>query len=161
MLQVRGLAESGVVMRLIIRRCNHCGAKYTYQASGRPAGKYRGDGEYCGDCKDVIDITLRSIPKRVEKVWVETDEVSGADLLEEQERQARRCMAGGRVFGTPVLAGTYRLEGNKVVDYQDGTMVKHNGKEYEVRWWESQPDDFKVRVTTAKNVKTGEIEGLW
>lgn len=81
-------------MRHKITRCEHCGRKYTYLASGwnlfSCSKKPHMDDRYCPECYEVVEEALSKVPIKVKFEWVPTDDVTLEQLLEQEKADGRR-----------------------------------------------------------------------
>ena len=150
-------------MRIAICRCKHCQIKYSWQASGNwnlNTPEDYNDSEYCPDCKKTIVDALSKIPKKRDKVSVETDEVDLA-TLERWEIEERNNHKGfppvKRVFAT--LYNWDRQE-HKIIRQVDG-RDEHEGKVYIYNYCPSEKENCRILVDKEKNLETGEIIGYW
>jgi rubredoxin len=100
------------------KRCVHCKTTYTYQGSGEGCFRPLNDDRYCPDCKTAIVKALESIPKKFDKVFIETDEVTYDYLLEKRNIQDEK--AGGlctrRVYASLFNTKTGEAEKNDAFD---------------------------------------------
>lgn len=154
-------------------RCRHCHTRYAHQASGYGCLEPTNRADYCPDCAQVIIDALAEVPKRVEKVLIETDEADAFELeaLSEERYQERVAKAAadternGLVTGPAsafgglvprrVFPGLYDLEDPSNKDIR-GRTVK-DGKTYHWNYWTKDPEGTaQVRVAMERNLATGE-----
>jgi len=138
-----------------MKRCKHCNTVYTWQASGEGCFHELNDETYCPDCKKAINETLKSIPKKFKKIWVETDEVTydylKAERAKQDEKNGGLCMR--RVYVSLFNMKTGASEKNDAFDV--------DGKQYCVQYWTDNPDVIKIQVLKELNIETNEITGYW
>lgn len=126
-------------MIIAINRCKHCQIKYNWQASGSywnlDTPEEYNDKDYCPECKKAIVDALSKIPKKREKVLVETDEVDLATLerweIEERKNHKGLLPPMKRVFAS--LYNWDRQE-NSVTEQVNG-REEHEGKVYIYNYW--------------------------
>jgi len=138
-----------------MKRCWHCKTVYTYQASGAGCHEPINDETYCPECKAAILKALKSIPKKFDKIFMETDEVTYDYLKKKRDEQDEK--AGGlctrRVYCSLFNSKTGEAEKNDAFDVDD--------KQYLVQYWPSKMEDMKIKVLKEKNLETGETKNYW
>jgi hypothetical protein len=135
------------------KRCKHCKSTYTYQGSGDGCFRPMNDDTYCPVCKAVIIEALKTIPKKFDSVFVETDEVTYDYLLEKRREKETGGLCTRRVYASLFNTKTGEAEKNDAFDVDN--------RQYLVQYWPSKREDMKIKVLKEKNLLTGEITGYW
>jgi len=131
-------------------RCNHCLSVYLYFVTGNPPWNPYNDRDYCPNCKKAIVETLNKIPQKYERTYIETNEVTIDQLIEEENRDK-----GGLSF-VRISAPLFDLQdpSNRNI----ARIVLLNGKEYSYSYWtKTGKDKVIIKVLKEKNLTTGEI----
>lgn len=136
-----------------MKRCKHCKTVYTWQASGDGCFHELNDENYCPVCKKVIVETLKSIPQKFKKVWVETKEVTYDYLKEKRTEKEKGGLCMRRVYASLFNSETGASEKNDAFDV--------DGKQYVVQYWTDNPSVIKIQVLKEQNIETNEITGYW
>lgn len=114
-------------MKLMDKYCEHCGTRYTYQASGHGCGRDLNDPKYCPSCKKAILKVLKKIPKKFKWKQVGTDEVTLDELLQWEQESTNPYRQIG--------CGLFSLETN---DSQYNRVIKGVDKFEGIKFWLSE-----------------------
>lgn len=144
--------------------CKNCGAKYTFQGSGRYIGvtpREYNDRDYCPECKKAIIDSLEKIEKKSFLDWVSTNEVTLENLLNEKARLREEEIKKVKEDNLPnfpklerVYASEYNLEkGEHTIQNE----VILNKKKYFYRYFASKKDEAKISKRVRKDSKTQEV----
>lgn len=134
-----------------IRRCGHCGEKYTYQGSGAGCGRPENDAVFCPFCKRIQLDALSRVTRKCEGRYQDVREiprfqnVSLVEALEwekAQEVKRQKLRDEGKIVGVRVFMGLVKIdtgEWQKVreVVAQDGP---HQGRRFKVATWPNSPE---------------------
>jgi len=158
-------------MRITICICEHCGSKYQWQASGcynvLETPKEYQSPDYCPECKKAIVETLNKIPVKFKEEYVETTEVTLAQLKqweinyieEEKEKMANSKIVifpkFKRVF--PKLYDTVNQE-LQVVEEVIG-RDDFRERQYIYSYWPSKIEEATISVKKRIEIATGKETG--
>jgi len=99
-----------------LKRCSHCGTRYSYQGSGHGCNAPLNDSTWCPQCKQAVIDALRPLPRLFECRYRNIQELPGfADVTLEKllEWEAVQLNPKGEVFfpvGQRIWPGLYNLE---------------------------------------------------
>ena len=137
------------------KRCRHCNVRYGYQGSGYGCDAPLNDGDYCPDCKQVLIDAFADVPRRVEKDFEPTGEVSAFEL---EALEAERWETTKTKGGIPV-----RRVAAPLFDMVDPSNTQAcgitwlDGKTYRWSYWSKDPEGTaEVRLTVERDLETGE-----
>jgi hypothetical protein len=149
-----------------ISRCVHCGAVYTYQASGHGAPEYN-HGDYCPGCWKAVCDALATIPKAVEVIWVPTAAYTAQQLKtiedtnwEKQNEEAKAAAEKNGQFYLPcrrVYAPLFDLNDPDNINHTGETSIA--GVTYKWSFW-TKRGDATVSTKMERDVATGVLQ-LW
>lgn len=138
-----------------MKRCIHCRTVYTYQASGNGCHHELNDDNYCPVCKAAIVAALKKIPRKFEKSFEITDEVTYEYLKKIRDEQDAK---NGGLCSRRVYCSTFNL---KTGEGEVNDAFDVDKKEYLVQYWKSEPGSMRIQVAREKNLITGEIGDYW
>lgn len=150
----------GYNMRVITKRCGNCQVKYKYQSSGQEEWAFNHE-RYCPGCYEAVINALAKIPPKFERVWVETTEVTLAQLLNWEaaaNRKIEERRAQGQIIATRVNFPMF--------DLSTGTTDRSGfvrgedafaGRNYEYRFWPGQENEAIIRIEMEKDLETGAL----
>lgn len=145
-------------------RCEHCRAVYIYQSSGHPEGPLSdegwdlNDGTHCPDCRETVIRALSAIPRRFQRVWEPTTEVTLEALLEAErvvEEKAKDHEAEGKLVVRRVAFPLFNLENGST---SKQAYVRLNRNLYLYQFWEGEEDQATITMEMEKNLQTGELK---
>lgn len=129
-----------------LQRCGHCGVTYAYITSGHGCLESANDSRYCPDCAGVVLQALAKVPRKFERVWAPTTEVT----LEELLRIERADTSLIRRVSMP-LYDTSTWESDR------SGFVRREGVEYNYRFWPGRESEAVITREMEKNLETGEL----
>jgi len=136
-----------------IKECIHCGVQYSYQASGHCYYREENDEHYCRECKRAINEALAKIPVKFDYRFVSTNEISKEQMLgfiKEKElkliKQQEEGAKDNNLFTGLMVRRVYpSLHNLQTGESSHEESAEYNGTEYYMSWWDSRPDDYKIR----------------
>ena len=141
-----------------LKRCQHCLVTYSYQSSGYGCFEPTNDDRHCPECRAVILEVLKDVPRRFEKVWKATDEVTFEQLKEWERAWDLEAEERGALQMRRILPGLFDMENpsNKHVLRCVSGRGFFQGKTYTYEYWTTKPDDVKIRVEAEVDLETGD-----
>jgi len=137
------------------RRCLACNVRYHWQSSGPGCDDPDNSADYCEDCAAIVRRVLVSIPVRVIKQWVPTDDVTAFELEQLEKDNAATALAEGKLHVRRVVAPFFDLEDPNNI--QHCGFTKKDGKLYRWSYWSKDPEGTaKVQLAIERNMETGE-----
>jgi hypothetical protein len=142
------------------KRCWHCQVRYYYQSSGYGCNEDFNDDKYCPECMEVISKALKTIPKKVEKVWVPVSEVFGdkitLDILLQWKRERKEeARVKGNIYAERLAFPLFDLTGKRTehsgVVFGRGEEFK--GYTFEYRYWTKSRDFYTTCDDTKEDIK--------
>lgn len=130
-------------MLLLIKYCKHCGIRYSWQASGSGFWESKNTEDYCESCWKAITEALEKIPKKVEKRFIKTNEITYEDAINainEANESARKNNEMPRLIR---YFGTMRKEDTG--EYSRTREFKINNIKYIMFWFESEPENAVIK----------------
>lgn len=123
-------------MKEVYKYCIHCGIRYLYQASGYGCHRAENNDKYCPECTTAINETLKKMPIKVKKRFIDTDEITPDQFLHEMEVRDQKIKAGELIFERifPGLINTQTGESQCI------RTVFLNDTLYRMTWWPSKKD---------------------
>lgn len=128
-------------MRLVIKRCKHCGQEYSYQMSGEGCHDKYNNKDYCPTCYEVMMTALEKVPIKYHPQYVEVkqNETIINDLHKLKEDYEKE-----------IYSDTFRCQAIK--------CVMHHGDEYVYKGKNYLYEDGKLYLLSecnANNETTG------
>jgi len=135
-----------------IYRCQHCQTRYTYYPSGCPLPLTRlNDNRYCPDCKQFIEESLKSVPKRVERFSKPYDKITLEEVkeaIQQQKKKERWVRVAAPLFDIKNpdnhnITGFIKIEGHPEIFYS--------------YWSDSEKrPEYRIEIDMERNLETGE-----
>jgi len=132
-------------------RCQHCQVGYSYQSSGEGCHKDTNDSRYCPDCKQVVLNALATVPKRVEKFWINYDGMT----LDDVKRELETIEKEGRWKRVAVPC----FDMNDCDNHNITGYLFIDGKTIFYSFW-TKKNDTRIELKMERNLETGE-ESIW
>jgi len=135
-------------------RCEHCLTRYYFQASGHGAPEDNHD-RYCPECYRAVQEALAKVPRKFERVWIPTTEVTLKQLQKwDAENNSVIRRVGFPLFrigddGRPKDAQVVRIVNGR------GSFV---GRTYEYRHWMGEEDKAEILIEVERDLQTGKTE---
>lgn len=142
------------------RRCAHCAARYSYQASGYGCHDDLNDARYCPACMKVIVRALESVLPRSKRAWRVTRDVSVETLVELERKNLDAARAEGQLPVRRVLAPLFDMA-DPSNSHEQG-IVSLDGRTYRYEYWSKEGMAAgRVYVEVEEDAATGEVLGPW
>lgn len=154
------------------RRCDHCRAHYTFQASGPGCGDRLNDEQHCPTCREAILKALSAIPVRYECRYIPLGELEPfSDVTQQQVeeweiewKQAKRS----KMVGRRIWPGMINLRTNEVQEIRQvmATSGPHRGVNFRVSSWsgvegEDHNPEFLIEVPMEWDRVEQVLGGVW
>ena len=148
------------------KRCSHCRAGYTYQASGPGCGDPLNNDRYCPICKAHINQALTALPVLFECRYFPVSEVSAyADVTREQVEQWEADLQERRktaVVGQRIWPGLIDLQTGNTQHIRQviATNGPHKGTPFRVSSWDVR-GEFTIEVGLEWDLMEQRAGGVW
>lgn len=147
-------------------RCVHCGDHYEYVTSGKPHGFIQ-NANYCLECYRVVLEALKAIPRKFERTWTPTDEVT-LEMLQEWEKEAEKeDLAKGLPHLRRVSSPLYQLAEQGGTVAQVARIVLGRGefafRIFQYAYWPGKENEVVLTEEVERNCATGETRpwNMW
>ena len=150
-----------------MKRCIHCFEIYECLRSGEGFPEYgnHSNTDYCSACFKVIRKALKSVPKKYERVSLQTKDVDlfkGITLkdVERWEKIENEVPRLCRLVAFPLfdLKNPENQNHARYVVAQDGV---HKGIRFRVSTWTVRTDWDEIWVEMEREIGTGRLVGVW
>lgn len=138
-------------------RCQHCQNLYEYVESG-DIPKFN-DDRWCPSCTEVVRTALAAVPRKYELIWVATDLVDLATLLQWEQEWEREQIArdGVRIkrLSTPLIdTTTWQSDRSGFVR---GKSDKTRWLEFRYRFWPGRESEAVIELNSEREIATGKV----
>lgn len=146
-------------------RCKHCNIKYQFQYSGQyqlNSPKKFQDDKYCPICKSAIVDALSRVPKKFERVMIETDEVDINTLLDWRDNRLNSNTTGILPVSERVFSTLYNVEtGRSKTIYEIYGEGDFKGRIYNLSYYADDMSEIKILVAKEKDLIKNKIIEYW
>ena len=141
-----------------MQRCQHCRDLYAYVGSGNIPEL--NDNRWCASCAQVVRTALAAVPPKYELVWLPTDLVDLATLLQWEQEWEREHHERSGVSIKPVSfplfdTTTWRTDRSGRVRGRSDTT---RGLEFSYRFWPGQESEATIQLYSELNHTTGAVQ---
>lgn len=139
------------------RRCKHCQSVYVYYVSGGHYYLPYNDRDYCPDCKKAILSALDNIPRKFEAVFLNCDDITVEEILEELETRKKKAKEEDKIFFSRIAAPLFDLQDPSNQHY--GGFIYLKGDYLYYSYWEKNGIKSKkiVKKRMQKDINDGSI----